>query len=299
MEFDLEKVAEIVESSEKIQGKIDILDIYFDILGVIYNGSRKEEAKQNVNVLEKIIEHIVNKIDESERESIDASSFVRIFYKYLYKANFMIKPESVVSLKIIEHEYPDSIKFNSHNIVIDSFDDLSLLEKTCLSIVYRELEAKFIEETADFFGDDKTSEILFDFSPVALKILYDSIDSAILDDEMTIEDLVNIIKTKIAKETKNIFIDKYQCGELDLRKCSSSKFYDNLSKKDKIPMFVSDIYERTGFINDNDSDAEFVKDCCLLLNITEEQYKKEYNISGNISHLKLIKLLRNLNFGKE
>ena len=64
MEANIIKVAELLDSSEKIEGKLHIIDVCYDIMEVIHDGSRKEDAEKNVFLVEKIVESIVKKIEK-------------------------------------------------------------------------------------------------------------------------------------------------------------------------------------------------------------------------------------------
>lgn len=293
------KVTEILDSSEKIEEKFQIVDICYDIMDTVNKGSRDGEAELNVLIVEKIIENIVKRLDESEIESINAELFIKMVYKYLYKSNILVTPDALLKVKIIEKGYVEKIKNSQLIRVIDQFDDLDLLEKTTLSIVYKEYEGFLGSGAYRLFGAKKGQEVIDEFIPKSLSVLITSLDEAMIDDEMTIDELVNGLHSKFSKLSKNIYLNKYKDGDFDLKKCSLSNVYNGKEKKDIIPIFVSDIYERTAFINEEDSDEEFTRDCCNLLGISEEEYQKNCLLPGKVSYLKLTRVIRQMNSKKE
>lgn len=299
MESNVIKVAELLDSSEKIEGKLHIIDVCYDIMEVIHDGSRKEDAEKNVFLVEKIVESIIKKIEESEEDSMDAESFIESIYKYLYKTGIVVTPGALLKIKIVEEHYAEKMKRRSYVKIIDSFDDLDLLEKSCLAIVYKQYSGFFSEGAYRLLGPEKGNEIIDEFTSKSLGILTTSLDDAMIDDEMTIDQLVSELHYKFAKLSKDIYLDKYKDGDLDLSKCALSKLYDGKKEKEIIPIFISDVYDRTAFINEENSDGEFVKDCCDLLNISPEEYEKSLLLPGKVSYLKLTRLMKQLNSKKD
>lgn len=298
MESDIITIAGILDSSEKIEEKLHILDVCYDIIETIRDGSRPGDEEQNALVIQKIIEGVVNSA-ESETEPVDAETFIRALYKCLYKLEIVIKKDALYRLKIIERGYDKKIKSSTYIEVIDSYDELDTLEKCCLSVVYKEYYAYLADGAFELFGPRKASEIMDEFSSKSIGKLYDSLDDAVVDDEMTVQQLVDNIHYNFSKLGKDIYLNKYKNGELDLRESSLASLCGNTSKKDSIPIFISDIYERTLFINEKTADKEFVEDCCDLLNISEEKYREEYLLPGKVTHLQLTRLLRMMNNKKE
>ena len=289
------KVAETLDSSEKIEEKFQIVDICYDIMDTVDKGSRDGEAELNVLIVEKIVENIVKRLDESELESINAESFIKMVYKYLYKSSILVTPDALLKVKIIEKGYTGRIKNNQLIKIIDQFNDLDLLEKTTLSIIYKEYEGFLGSGAYRLFGARKGQEVVDEFIPKSLGVLITSLDEAMIDDEMTIDELVSELHSKFSKLSKDIYLNKYKDGDFDLRKCSLSNIYTGKEKKDIIPIFISDIYERTAFINEEDSDEEFIKDCCNLLDISENEYEKSCLLPGKVSYLKLTRIMRQMN----
>lgn len=293
------KVAEMLDSSDKIERKIQVVDVCYDIMDAVFRGSRKEEASQNVLVIEKIVEKLVKDLDASNKESISAESFIKSIYSYLYKVDFAVTPDALLKVKVIENGYANKMNRTTYASIIDLYDDLDLLDKLCLTVVCKEYEACLGEGAYSLLGPRKGEEILADFVPKSFCILKNSLDEAMIDDEMTIDELVAELHHKFSKTSKDIFLEKYSSGSINLNNCALAKLFAGKSKKEIIPVFVSDIYERTTYINEEDSDEEFVKDCCDLLNISEEEYEKSMLLPGKVSYLKLTRLMRQLNSKKE
>ena len=299
MEANIIRVAELLDSSEKIEGKLHIIDVCYDIMEVIHDGSRKEDAEKNVFLVEKIVESIVKKIEKSEEDSMNAESFIESIYKYLYKTGIVVTPGALLKIKIVEEHYAEKMKRSSYVRIIDSFDDLDLLDKSCLTIVYKQYSGFLMEGAYGSFGPEKGNEIIDEFTSKSLGVLTTSLDDAMIDDEMTIDQLVGELHYKFAKLSKDIYLDKYKNGDLNLSKCALSKLFAGKKEKEIIPIFISDIYDRTAFINEESSDDEFVKDCCDLLNISPEEYEKSLLLPGKVSYLKLTRLMKQLNSKKD
>ena len=69
-----------------------------------------------------------------------------------------------------------------------------------------------------------------------------------------------------------------------------------LDENDRVTAFVTQIYDITGYIDEPDSNEEYIRDCCELLNVDEDTLKKNYFIQGSVSPLKLRKIFK---YGKD
>lgn len=299
MESNMLKIVELLDSSDKIEGKLNIVDICYDIMETIYYGSRKSDAKINALKIEKIVENIVKKLDGSEIESLDSEIFIKLLYEYLYSADIFVEADALLKIKIIEEHYVEKMECNPYVKIVESFEGVGLLEKSCLSTIYKQYLYFLTLGAYRLLGPSKGEEIISEFKSKSLGELINSLDEATFDDEIEIEDLVNELNSKLTKLSKDIYLNKYKEGELDLSKCLLSSLYNEKPKKDIIPIFISDIYERTNFIEEEDSDNEFTKDCCDLLNISKEEYKKQILLPGQLSQLQLTRVLRKINFNQD
>ena len=289
------KIAELLDSSENVEGKLNIIDVCYDIIEVIHDGSRESGRQQNVLVVEKIIENMLNKLDHS----ISAESFIKTLYKYIYRVNMLVTPDTIYKIKIIEENYSKKMEHSSYVRIIDSFDDLDLLEKSCITIVYKQYSGFLTEGAYKLFGATKADEIKHEFVPKSLGILTTSLDAAMIDDEMTIDDYITGLHSELCKASKDIYLNKYKEGSLDLSKCSRANLFAGKPKKEAISLFVSNIYDITSFINEKESDNEYIKDCSDLLGISEEEYRESCLLPGRVSYLTLTKLLRKINSNKK
>ncbi len=299
MEEDIIMIAEILDSSDRIEGKLHIVDICHDILETVRTGSRKGEEDQNALIIQKIVKGIVDKIEDDEMESVSVEDFMKAMYKCLYKLDIVMSKKSLLRLRVIETGIALKIKNSPYIELIDEYEDLDMLEKCCLAIIYKEYQLYLANGACELLGEAKAAEILSEFMPRSLEGLTEALDDAMEDDEMTIKELVSDINSRFAKISKNVYLDKYKNGELDLRKSKLAPLCGDTSKRDSIPLFITDIYERTLFIDEEEADKEFTVDCCDLLNVTEEEYKKKYLLPGAKTHLQMARLLRMINNKKK
>ena len=173
MNANIIRVAELIDSSEKVERKLSIVDVCYDIMEIIHDGSIKYEVEQNVLVVEKIVENIVKNLDKSEADSMDAKAFIKSIYKYLYKTGIAVTPDAVLKLKIIEGHYAEKMEHSPYVKIIDSFDDLDILDKSCLTIVYKQYTGFLANGAYRLLGPAKGEEIIGKLS----KTIEDDIDN--------------------------------------------------------------------------------------------------------------------------
>ena len=291
----IDKAVELLDNNEKITNKLDLMSVYYEINSAIFFESNPVSADQNLELLEKIFEHVVKKANKSERETISPNAFMKVFFKYLYQAPIDLTIDGIVSIKELGEIYPSIIKNTAHNKVLDSFDDLDLRTKSYLSIQYREIGNGILTDVVDSLGYEKGEKIGFEFLDNATLDFYKYLEESINKDK-TDDEILNGFSSRIHLYAKDYFIEKIEENKSLLEDTPLFNGLKMLEEKDRVTTFVTQIYDITGYIMEPDSNEEYIRDCCELLNVDEETLKKKYFIQESVSPLKLRKIFK---YGKD
>lgn len=287
----IDKAVELLDNNEKITNKLDLMSVYYEINSAIFFESNPVSVDQNLELLEKIFEHVVKKGNKSERETISPNAFMKVFFKYLYQAPIDLTIDGIVSIKELGEIYPSIIKNTAHNKVLDSFDDLDLRTKTYLSIQFREVGNGILTNVIDSFGKEKGEKLGFDFLDNATIDFYKYLEESINKDK-TDDEILNGFSSRMHLYAKDYFIEKIEENKSLLEDTPLFNGLKMLEEKDRVTAFVTQIYDITGYIDEPDSNEEYIRDCCELLNVDEDTLKKNYFIQGDVSPLKLRKIFK-------
>ena len=287
----IDKAVELLDNNEKITNKLDLMSVYYEINSAIFFESNPVSVDQNLELLEKIFEHVVKKANKSEREMISPNAFMKVFFKYLYQAPIDLTIDGIVGIKELGEIYPSIIKNTVHNKVLDSFDDLDLRTKSYLSIQYREIGNGILTDVVDSLGYEKGEKIGFEFLDNATLDFYKYLEESINKDK-TDDEILNGFSSRIHLYAKDYFIEKIEENKSLLEDTPLFNGLKMLEENDRVTAFVTQIYDITGYIDEAESNDEYIKDCCELLNVDEDTLKKNYFIQGNVSPLKLRKIFK-------
>lgn len=287
----IDKAVELLDNNEKIINKLDLMSVYYEINSAIFFESNPISVDQNLLLIEKIFEHVIKMTNKSEKDMISPNAFMKVFFKYLYQAPIELTVDGIVSIRELGEIYPNIIKNTGHNKVLDYFDDLDLRTKTYLSIQFRELGNGILTDVVDSLGHEKGEKIGFEFIDNATIDFYKYLEESI-NNEKTNDEILNEFSSRIHLYAKDYFIDKFEENKLLMEDTPLFNGLKMLEEKDRVTAFVTQIYDISGYIDEPDSNEEYIKDCCELLNVDEETLKKNYFIQESVSPLKLRKIFK-------
>lgn len=290
MKEHIEKIIKMIDENDKIKDKLTLYSLYYEVLSTIDARSLNNCFDENLDLIEKIFEIINDKSKKVDRETIPAKKFFKTYINTVNKAPLSIHPYGEEFLDMYEQTFEDYIKNNTCVPIIDIFANLRFEDKVYTYMLYRQNYGNLLENCHLCLGNEKGQKVgdeLLNTADISLfEYLRDSVNN-----NMSREEIINNLGGHVALTGKNYLVKTFKEDNTILEDTPLGSKLSILGEKERPIALITDIYELTGFIDDKNSEKEFIRDCCYYLNVNEETFKKDYFIKG-ISPLTLRKIIR-------